>query len=91
MGNQPVCTVTTQDNDTLYAYLSHTAHRQLRIKRLALNGHIEKTNLWPTGRALACLDQPASDSGTIKHHPYPVDTDGSKTGQDALHPSASLR
>jgi hypothetical protein len=80
MGNQTVCPVTTQDNNATDAYLPHTAHRQLGIKRLALNGHVEKTNLWPTGRAFACLDQSAGDSGAIKHHPYSVDTDGSKTG-----------
>ena len=80
MGNQAMGTVTTQDNDTTDAYLPHTADRQLGIKRLALNGHVEKTNLWPTGRACTCLDQPAGDSGAIKHHPYSVDTDGPKTG-----------
>jgi len=80
MGNQTVCTVTTQDNDTLDTYLSHTAHRPLGIKRLALNGHVEKANLWPTGRAFACLDQPTGDSGAIEHHPYPGNANGSKTG-----------
>jgi hypothetical protein len=90
MGNQAVCTVTTQDNDTIDASLSHTAHRQLGIKRLTLNGHVKKTNLWPTGCAFACLDQSTGDSGAIKHHPYSVNTQRSKTGQDALHPSASL-
>jgi hypothetical protein len=90
MGNQAVRTVTTQDNDTTDACLPHTAHRQLGIKRLALNGHVEKTNLWPTGRAFACLDQSAGDAGAIKHHPYSLDTERSKTGQDALYPSTSL-